>query len=326
MRSPARFMAIAAAALLALAPALADARPGGGISSGSRGSRTFSAPPATNTAPRTAPTFERTQQPPPPVSRPDVAPTAPRPMPGVAQPARPGFFQRNPFMGGLMAGMLGAGLFGLLAGSGFFSGLGSLAGIMGFLLQIGLIIGLVMLVRAFLQRRPQQEPALAGMPRQNMAPEPVTPRSSGGAGAAPRGNVDEIGIGPQDLASFEAALVEVNRAWTAQDLSALQRISTPEMVQYFRDDYAALAARGWRNETRDVKLEQGDVAESWREGARDYCTVAMRFSLIDVTRRQGDGAVVEGDPNRRTTATELWTFMRAQGGPWTLSAIQQAAA
>jgi predicted lipid-binding transport protein (Tim44 family) len=320
MRSPARFVAIAAAALLALAPALADARPGGGSSSGSRGSRTFMAPPSTNTAPRTAPTFDRTQQTP---TRPDMAPSAQRPMPGAAQPARPGFFQRNPFMGGLMAGMLGAGIFGLLAGSGFFSGLGSLAGILGFLLQVGLIIGLVMVLRMIFMRRHQ--PAMAGgMPRENMASEQRA--QFGGSSAPRRGNPDEIGISGQDQMSFGNMLVEVNRAWSAQDMAALQRIATPEMVQYFRDDYAALAARGWRNETRDVRLEQGDVAEAWREGAREFCTVAMRFSMIDVTRRLSDGAVVEGDPDRRTTATELWTFVRVQGGPWMLSAIQQPGA
>ena len=52
MRRPALFLA---AAILALAPALADARPGGGASMGSRGSRTYSTPPSTNTAPYSAP-------------------------------------------------------------------------------------------------------------------------------------------------------------------------------------------------------------------------------------------------------------------------------
>ena len=47
----ARFLAGFAALALALAPALAEARPGGGFSSGSRGSRSFNAPPATRTAP-----------------------------------------------------------------------------------------------------------------------------------------------------------------------------------------------------------------------------------------------------------------------------------
>ena len=37
------------------------------------------------------------------------------------------------------------------------------------------------------------------------------------------------------------------------------------------------------------------------------------------------GAVVEGHPDRRTEAVELWTFTRTQGGPRLLSAIQQTA-
>src|SRR6516164_1447771 len=43
-----------------LAVSAADARVGGGFSSGSRGSRTFSAPPSTSTAPGTASPFNRT--------------------------------------------------------------------------------------------------------------------------------------------------------------------------------------------------------------------------------------------------------------------------
>ena len=65
------------------------------------------------------------------------------------------------------------------------------------------------------------------------------------------------------------------------------------------------------------------MSEAWREGAREYATVAMRFSLVDVTRQRVRRRVVEGDPERRTEAVELWTFMRTQGGPWLLSAIQQ---
>src|SRR4030088_3432948 len=45
---------------LMLAISAADARIGGGGSSGSRGSRTFSAPPSTSTAPNAAQPFNRT--------------------------------------------------------------------------------------------------------------------------------------------------------------------------------------------------------------------------------------------------------------------------
>ena len=151
---------------------------------------------------------------------------------------------------------------------------------------------------------------------------PSSPRSlvrSARASATP----DEVGIKGEDFQSFERTLIEVNAAWSREDIAALSRLATPEMVGFFRDDYAALAQRGWKNETRDVKLEQGDLSEAWNEGPRDFATVAMRFSLIDVTRDVKTGAVTEGDPNVRTETVELWTFVRVQGGPWTLSAIQQ---
>jgi predicted lipid-binding transport protein (Tim44 family) len=104
-------------------------------------------------------------------------------------------------------------------------------------------------------------------------------------------------VTPTDFEAFERTLKEVNAAWSRQDLPTLQRLSTPEMAGYFSRDLSDLAGRGWRNETRDVALEQGDLSEAWREGEREYATVAMRFSLVDVTRRVSDGAVVEGDPS-----------------------------
>jgi predicted lipid-binding transport protein (Tim44 family) len=50
----------------------------------------------------------------------------------------------------------------------------------------------------------------------------------------------------------------------------------------------------------------------------------MRFSLIDVTTDKATGRGVEGDPSTPQEATEVWTFRRDQGGPWKISAIQQA--
>jgi predicted lipid-binding transport protein (Tim44 family) len=325
MRRTARLLTVFAVVTLALAPALAHAQAGRGGSMGSRGARTYQAPPPTQTAPRQARPLERTNTQPGTAAQPGAAarPNAAAP---AAAAARPGFFQRNPFMGGMMMGLLGAGLIGMLAGGGFFSGLGSLAGVLGFLLQIALIAGLVFLVVALVRRlrQPQGRVAPAGVPAGMMAREmqnpAAVPMSRGGATRP----VDEVGIGPADYQAFERVLLEVQAAWSRADVAALQRLATPEMVQFFREDGAALHARGLANEVSDVKLEQGDLAEAWNEGARDYATVAMRFSYVTVTRELATGRVVEGDPNARVTRTELWTFVRVQGGPWTLSAIQQA--
>ena len=49
----------------------------------------------------------------------------------------------------------------------------------------------------------------------------------------------------------------------------------------------------------------------------------MRYSLVDRYVDRATGRVADGS-DQPQQATELWTFMRAHGGSWLLSAIQQA--
>jgi predicted lipid-binding transport protein (Tim44 family) len=319
-RRPAAFFAAFAVVALALAPALSEARPGGSSSSGSRGSRTYTAPPTTQTAPGGAQQMQRTQTPPSTPAQTAGAASAARPAGAAA--AQGSFFSRNPMMAGLMGGLLGAGLFGLLSGSGLFGGMAGFMGFLGLMLQIALIGGLVYLAVRLIRGR--RQPAMAGGAPNAYAREmqPAAPvRPMGGGGAAPVAT-RPVQVEEADFNAFAETLVAVNAAWSRQDLTALRRLSTPEMTNFFADDLNALRARGWTNTTADVRLEQGDLSEAWHENGEDYATVAMRFSLIDVTRA-ADGTVTEGSPTERQMTTELWTFVRRQGSPWMLSAIQQ---
>ncbi|HXW24255.1 MAG TPA: TIM44-like domain-containing protein, partial [Xanthobacteraceae bacterium] len=142
-----------------------------------------------------------------------------------------------------------------------------------------------------------------------------------GSAGGPAGG--SIAIAKADYDTFERLLGEIQMAYSAEDLDALRQRATPEMVSYFADDLAGNASRGLVNRCSDVKLLQGDLAEAWREGDAEYATVAMRFSLKDAFFERASGRVVEGDPNRAIEVTELWTFRRAHGGTWLLSAIQQ---
>ena len=72
-----------------------------------------------------------------------------------------------------------------------------------------------------------------------------------------------------------------------------------------------------------MRLDKGDLAQAWSEGSREYATVAMRFSMLDVTYDANE-RVVDGSRTERQQVTEVWTFVRSQGGRWILSAIQQA--
>jgi predicted lipid-binding transport protein (Tim44 family) len=315
------FALLAVAATLSFVVSEADARAGRGISSGSRGARTYSAPPATTTAPTTGSTFQRsvTQ---PNATRPTTAPAAAS-SPGLA--GRPGGFFGGGLLGGLAAGFIGAGLFGMLFGHGFMGGLGGFASFLGLLLQIGLVIIVARLAWAWWQRRTQSsQPAFAGAsPRDNAMPGGFGNffgAGGGGASAAPAGT--PLNIDPEDFDAFEKLLGDVQDAYSDEDLSALRAHVTPEMMSYFADDLAQNASRGVVNKISDVKLLQGDLAEAWREGDNDYATVAMRFGLTDQTLDRASGQLVEGSTSPME-ARELWTFRRAPRGNWVLSAIQQ---
>lgn len=292
----------AIATVLVLFAADAHARAGGGFSGGSRGMRTFSAPPVTRTAPNTASPIQRS------ITQPGSAGT-------FGQATRPGLFGGGLF-GGLAAGFLGAGLFGLLFGHGFFGGMAGFASLLGLVLQIALIVIVARLLFSWWQRR--NEPAYA-------AAHPATGHSFSGLGGMFAANAsagEPLTIGKSDYDTFERLLGEVQAAYSSEDINALRAKVTPEMLSYFSEQLAENASRGVINKVSNVRLEQGDLAEAWREGGVEYATVAMRFALIDQMVERASGRTVEG--GAPSEVTELWTFMRARGGDWLLSAIQQS--
>ncbi|MGC1694550.1 MAG: TIM44-like domain-containing protein [Pseudolabrys sp.] len=287
---------------LVLVTADAHARAGGGFSGGSRGLRTFSAPPSTSTAPNSAAPIQRT------MTQPSGATAAGQ------NAARPGLFGGGLF-GGLAAGFLGAGLFGLLFGHGLFGGMGGFASIIGLLLQIVLVVVVARLIFAWWQQR--HVPAYA-------AAHPATGHGFAGLGGVMGGSRPvgkPLTVIAADYDAFEKLLGDIQAAYSAEDLSAMRAKVTPEMLSYFSEQLAQNASRGLINRVTGVKLLQGDLAEAWSEGNADYASVAMRFALTDSMVERVSGRTAEG--GSPSEVTELWTFMRAQGGDWLLSAIQQ---
>ncbi len=329
------FAALAAVVLVApmLVPTSVDARVGGGGSTGSRGSKTDSAPAPTQTAPSTKP-VERTATP----------QTAPKPATAAPAPAAGGFMSRNPFLSGMMGGMLGAGLIGMMFGGGFGGGLGGMSGMLGLLIQLALIGGLAYLaVRLWKGRSAATASAATASAAGGASPYAFAANNvrttdvrstdmrstdvplTGGSAPLLVGNATApVTVTEADYKSFETLLADVQAAFSKGDLSKLRTLVTPEMLGYFSEQLSADASRGVQNKVDAVKLEQGDLSEAWSEAGLDYATVAMRFSMIDVTHRLSDGTVVDGSDTARTEATEVWTFLRSHGGTWILSAIQQA--
>lgn len=295
----------------------AEARRGGSF--GSRGTRTEFSVPATKTSPNATTGVQRSMT--------DGTTTRNATTAGAAT-ARPSLF--GGFGGALLGGLLFSGLFGMLFGYGF----GGFGGMLALLVQLVLVA----LVVGWFMRRRQQRPAMAGNANGNASAyryeAPNQPNYGSGAGPArnaqPRsaasaraGKRDELGISDADLGIFQQRLTALQDAYSREDYAALRKISTPEVMGYLAEELGENASKGLRNEVFDVNLLEGDVAEAWREGSAEYATVAFRYESRDVTRNRATGEIVAGD-DRVTSTTEVWTFVRRNGGDWLIAAIQEA--
>jgi len=287
----------------------ADARSGRGGGFGSRGTKTYQAPPTTSTAPTQAKPVERS------MTQPGQATTAAGGVRNATQPvaqaSRFGMF-KSMLLGGLIGGVLASVL-----------GAGTLASVLGFLLQALIIGGLVALAISFFRSRSQPATATA-----TAGPAPANPANANYRSAlGPQGSSSPVlTLAQDDFNAFERLLGEIQTAYGRADVNTLGNLVTPEMLSYFAAELDQDAKNGVRNEVGQPKLLQGDLSESWREASGEWATVAMRYALTDATVEKATGKVVSGSRTEPQEVTEVWTFRRPHGGTpaqWELSAIQQ---
>ena len=312
-------VALAALTFAAFTTSLAHARAGGGFSTGSRGVKTYTAPPSTRTAPSAAQPMQRSAQP--------ATQTA-----GAAKVAAPAAGGSR-FGSGFMGGLLGAGLIGALFGAGFFGGMGGLMGFLGLILQAALIGGVIYWVIGYFRRRNQ--PATATAYGNNYQRASLNDGPNGAAGGSAASQMGGAASAPQpitieaaDYTSFERLLSVVQLAFSREDTGALRSATTAEMLGYFTEQLEANSSNGVRNDLGQPKLVSGDLAESWREASGEYASVAMKYVLTDAMVDRTSNRVVQGSKTDPQEVTEIWTFIRRAGGgsnSWRLSAIQQTA-
>ncbi len=276
--------------LLLAAPAMARPVVGGGL--GSRGSHSLYAPPPT-----------------------PITPNSAAPLNGGYAP---GMRYHHGLGMGLFGGMMGFGLGRALffphRGFGFGGG-----GLLWLLIKLVLLFFLVRWLLRLVFRR-SFGPGVAmttpmGVPAMETA-LPMTGPALAGQAAGPV-------LTQADYQAFEILLGNIEAAWSNNDIAALRQFATEAMARAFAEQLAGNARQGLRNIVSDVRLEQGDVAETWHEGGFDYATIAMRYVMQDATY-DAAGHVVAGNAMMPVRAAEYWTFVRAPGAPWLLSAIQPA--
>lgn len=251
------------------------------------------------------------------------------------------WFQRNPLLAGIAGGLAGTWLGHMLFGatestakttdaeSGSGSGSGSTS-----TAPSGNSFGLILLLMAigagafYLFRKSKQTPApvFTGLSRSTATRGSLLDVSANTS--VDRVDTDTYTVTTEDKAAFQQLLTDIQSAWSAQDVAALRRYVTPEMLSYFSTALAEDSSRGVQNHVKDVVLLKGDVRESWSEDGTDYTTVDLRWNACDYTvsttiPRGEPGYLIEGSEETAIEAYETWTFMRVQNGRWILSAIQQ---
>ena len=341
MQNSSKLIAVCIIASLIGLPTLSFAKArggGGGYSSGSRGgnssmgfgSRGSRTHQENGAKPIEQSTTSRPSTTPPPQTT--NSPTA-QPTPATS----PSWFQRNPLLAGIAGGLAGTWLGHMLFGatesnakttdteSGSGSAPASTSGN-----SFGLIL-LLMAIGAgafYFFRRSKQTPApvFTGLSRSTAARGSLLDVSANST--TDEQDTKAYAVSTEDKAAFQQLLREIQTAWSAQDVAALRRHLTPEMLSYFSTALAEDHSQGVRNHVEDVVLLKGDVREAWSEDSTDYATVDLRWNARDYTvsttiPRGEPGYLVEGSEDTATESIEVWTFMRVRNGQWLLSAIQQ---
>lgn len=316
---------LALATVLALAiPVEVWARAGGGMSSGGRGSRSFSSPSRSYSAP-SRPTAPSSQ----PFTQPAPAPTP------LSQPSPMGGFWRS-MAGGVAGGILGGMLFRSMGFAGGYGGSGGPGGGFG-LFDLLLLVGIGYLIFYIVRRSraTQEAPATSyysGAPAETYGAPAATAEQPPlfGSEDRERGLAHIRQMDPRfDEAAFREwctdTFFRIQASWMRRDLEALRPLLTEEMQEVFRKQMEEAKAKGQTNKLENITVRSVELTEAWQEKGLDYTTVRFLANLLDYTVEDGTGKVVSGSTTEPVKFEEFWTWVRPVGpNPWRLSAINQA--
>jgi inner membrane protein import complex subunit Tim44-like protein len=192
----------------------------------------------------------------------------------------------------------------------------------------GILLALLLLAAAtvfyFLKIQRPSLPDFSGITGRDPSNDNLPTRRS----ATTRQKLSVDSVTSADKAAFQQLLIDVQKAWSKQDLTELRQFVTPEMLTYFSAALADNTSQNIQNHVDNVVLLRAEILEVWTEQARQYVTAGLRWSALDynlsLTKQRGEpGYLVEGSEEIPTESGEAWTFMRISDGKWLLSAIQQ---
>lgn len=111
------------------------------------------------------------------------------------------------------------------------------------------------------------------------------------------------------IAGARAAYEMIVTAYAAGDRRTLKGLLSREVYDGFDAAIRAREAKGETAESRFVSIDKSDVTGAEPRAHTAHMTIRFVSQLVTVTRDR-NGNVVEGNPDRVTDVTDVWTFAR----------------
>ena len=111
------------------------------------------------------------------------------------------------------------------------------------------------------------------------------------------------------LTGARAAYEMIVLAYAEGDRRSLRNLLSREVYEGFEASIGERESRGEAVETRFVAIDTSDVTAAEVRGRAAQITVRFVSQLISVTRDKSE-KVIEGNPEKVTEVTDVWTFAR----------------
>ena len=127
------------------------------------------------------------------------------------------------------------------------------------------------------------------------------------------------------LTGARAAYEMIVTAYAQGDRRSLKNLLSKEVYDGFESAIKDRETRGEKAETRFVSIDKADLTGAEVKNKSAQVTVSFVSQLVSVTRDR-DGNVIDGNPDKVTDVTDVWTFARDLGSRdpnWKLVATGQ---
>jgi predicted lipid-binding transport protein (Tim44 family) len=128
----------------------------------------------------------------------------------------------------------------------------------------------------------------------------------------------------QFVEGARAAFEMIVTSFATGDRETLRPLLSDEVYENFAGAIVERADQGNTMEMTLVGIRSSDIIEASMDGRVAFVTVKFVTEQIEVTRDSA-GEVIDGDPTRVTTVTDIWTFARntrSRNPNWTLVATE----